>query len=836
MSGSGTDPPALAAFDDAAALDPALVGRKAANLARLAAAGLPVPLGVVVTAEACGRILDACGLGPDPTPEQVAACPVPGDLRDQLERALAPFGEAPLAVRSSGLAEDLAGASYAGQYETVLGVRGADAVADALRICLASAFSGRVTAYRATTREASAAPMAVLVQRLIDADAAGVAFTANPSTGDRDEVHVSAVRGLGERLVSGEASADECVVRGESVECRAGPEQALDADLARRVADLARRVEALFGVPQDIEWALAGGELNLLQARPMTAFPRPPEIEVPAEGFWEKDDWHYPTPMTAFGASVYLPALEHGLATQCREFGILAEGEQQRWIGHEVYGRTVPYRGKRWPRWPWWLFGLVARISPELRRRARIADQALRSGLAERYLATWESEWREAFRREAAALRSRDLGTLDDVALLDHLDEVIDLHRRGSVAHFRLNTPYGLAVRELYAAARELLGWDPPQALTLLAGASGISSEPGRRLTEVAELLARSPAVREVLEQGAHPLVERLRSVAPEAADVLAAYIDAYGHRPIGYDPGDPTLAERSELLAGQLRDRVRASDPAAGEDPAVLLRDEALGRARAILADRPAPDRERFERALAWAWRAYPAREESIFYGDSLPSALLRYAALEFGRRLVERRLLDRADDAVHLTADELRGALRDGRGAVRELVARRRAERVWVMAHPGPATYGREEGRPPDLRAAPPALRLFNRPWLVPVAGLGSPSAAPARDELVGAPGSPGSYSGAVRVIRDDSEFDRLRPGEVLVCPTASPAWSVLFAQAGALVTDVGGASSHPAIIAREYGIPAVLGTGDATRRLRDGQLVTVDGTAGRVRIEAR
>ena len=567
----------------------------------------------------------------------------------------------------------------------------------------------------------------------------------------------------------------------------------------------------------------------------MTTVPRRPEIEVPSEGLWEKDDWHYPTPMTAFGASVYLPSLEHGLATQCREFGILAEGEQQRWIGHEVYGRTVPYRGKRWPGWPWWFFGLVARISPEMRRRTRIADHALRSGLAEHYLATWESQWREALRREAADLRSRDLGALDDVALLDHLERAIDLHRRGAVAHFRLNTPYGLAVRELYEVCRELIGWDPPQTLTLLAGASGISSEPGRELAELAQLFARSPAAGKVLEEGAVDLVDRLRDVAPEAAHALAAYVEAYGHRPIGYDPGDPTLAERLELIVGLLRDRMGRGDPSAG-DGATRVRDEAIGRARASLAGRPPADRERFEQAHEAAWRAYHVREESIFYGDSLPSGVLRYTALEIGRRLAERHILDRAADAMHLTADELRRALRLGGDGVHDLVARRRSERAWVIANPGPPSYGREEGTPPDLRGVPRALRHFNRLWLTPAAGLGSPSVTVQRDEnqLVGAPGSPGRYSGTARVVRDDSEFSRLRPGEVLVCPIASPAWSVLLAQAGAVVTDTGGASSHAAIIARECGIPAVLGTGDATRRLSDGQLVTVDGTAGLVTIE--
>jgi len=539
--------------------------------------------------------------------------------------------------------------------------------------------------------------------------------------------------------------------------------------------------------------------------------------------------------MTAFGASVYLPSLELGLATQCREFGILAEGEQQRWIGHEVYGRTVPYRGKPWPRWPWWFFGLVARISPEMRRRTRIAERALRSGLAERYLATWESAWREALRRGAADLRSRNLRALNDIALLDHLERAIDLHRRGAVAHFRLNTPYGLAVRELYAAGRELIGWDPPQTLALLAGASAISSEPGRRLSERADLFARSPAAGEALEKGGADLVDRLRDVAPEAADALAAYVEAYGHRPIGYDPGDATLAERLELIVGLLRDRMGRGDPTAG-DGATRVRDEAIGRARAALAGRPPADRERFERAYAAAWRAYPLREESIFYGDSLPGGVLRYAALEIGRRLVERRLLNRAADAMHLTADELRRILRHGDDGVDELVDRRRSEREWVMAHPGPPSYGGDEGAPPDLRGVPWALRHFNQVWLIPVAGLGSASTTVGMEEhkLVGAPGSPGRYSGTARVVRDDSEFGRLRPGDVLVCSIASPAWSVFFAQAGAVVTDAGSASAHAAIIAREYGIPAVLGTGDATRRLRDGQLVTVDGTAGLVTIE--
>lgn len=177
-------------------------GTKASNLGELASANFPVPDGFVLTADAFGRFLAANGLGAEASAESIAAAPLPPDLNDALVEAAAAFGDTPLAVRSSGVNEDLPGASFAGQYATVLDVRGDRALADAVRHCWASAFSERATAYRAS-QEQPAAAMAVLVQRLIQADAAGVAFTANPVTGDRTEVVISAVRGLGERLVSG---------------------------------------------------------------------------------------------------------------------------------------------------------------------------------------------------------------------------------------------------------------------------------------------------------------------------------------------------------------------------------------------------------------------------------------------------------------------------------------------------------------------------------------------------------------------------------------------------------------------------------------------------------
>ncbi|HZT64661.1 MAG TPA: PEP-utilizing enzyme [Acidimicrobiales bacterium] len=257
-----------------------------------------------------------------------------------------------------------------------------------------------------------------------------------------------------------------------------------------------------------------------------------------------------------------------------------------------------------------------------------------------------------------------------------------------------------------------------------------------------------------------------------------------------------------------------------------------ALKEARAQLARRCSEkDRARFEAALAYAQRAYGQREDNISWLDNQPSGLLRYCAVEFGRRLAERGVLAHAGDAVFLEEPELRDALEHcGAADLRHLVARRRSERAWVIAHPGPASYGKDPGPPPDMGPLPPALRKANAAIINLMELMMTPSTPQdGGSELRGVPASPGRYSGPARIIRDETEFAKLRPGDVLVAPATSPPWSVLFLRSGAVVTDGGGVLSHTAVIAREYGIPAVLATGEATRRLSDGDQVTVDGSTG-------
>jgi phosphohistidine swiveling domain-containing protein len=826
------------------AADVPRVGHKAATLGALKRAGFPVPEGVVVTTEALVRTLAAAGLDAAAGPDQVEAVRLPGEVAAAVATAAERLAGGPLAVRSSGVDEDLPGASYAGQYESVLGVPAA-ALPAAVRRCWASAFTRHVAAYRRSRGVGRDVAMAVLVQPMVAAEAAGVAFSADPVTGDRDTAVVNAVRGLGDRLVAGRASPDEWVVRGVAATCRAAPEGAIDAGVAADVAALARRVEARLGTPQDIEWALAGGELVLLQARPIIALPDqvPEPVPVPVEvppGFWEREASHAPKPWTPMSLSVALGetrnrAVRRGFA----EFGLLAETLEFTQIGGWEYTRLVPLGGKDRPAPPARLLPLLIRLVPRLRRRIADAVAAVRSDKAGRFVEQWYQQWQPDLVARIAVLRGTDLEAADDQELDAHTARALALLHDGIDIHFLLHGALMPILAELAFACRELLGWADDAACELLVGLSTTSTEPSRRLAELAGLAASRPALRRLLGEVDGGTAGRLAETDPEFAEAFAAYQREFACRALRYEIADPSIAETPELTLRLLADQLaRGYDPVADAAALAHRRMAAAGRARAALAGRPAGDRERFERALARAERAYPVREDNEFFTTSVPLALLRYLLLEIGRRLAARGQLDRRDDVFFLTLDQARAALRDGqaRGA---LVTRRRGERAFVEQHPGPATYGKDPGPPPPFDALPAEARFTMTAllWYLDRIFEAAPSSRAQQagtQVLGGIPVSPGRHTGPVRVVMDEFDFGKLRPGDVLVCPITSPVWSVLFPSIGALVTDTGGLLSHPAIIAREYGVPAVVATGDATALLRDDQVVTVDGTAGQVEVQ--
>ncbi|MGH3936223.1 MAG: PEP/pyruvate-binding domain-containing protein [Pseudonocardiaceae bacterium] len=825
-----TDDDLVVPLRDVVAADAARVGCKAATLGELLRAGFPVPDGAVLTTSALEHALAAAGLDATASPEQVQTVVVPDVSTGALPRG-------PLAVRSSGVEEDRPDASYAGQYETVLGVA-VDDLPNAVRRCWASAFCPQVAAYRAANGREPAPAMAVLIQPMVAAEAAGVAFSADPVTGDRDVVVVNAVRGLGDRLVGGTVSPDDWLVRDGATTCRAAPEGVLDAGTAHEVAELTRRVAEHLGAPQDIEWALAGGAIVLLQARPITALPDPAlepvpvPVEVPA-GFWQRLSVIAPKPWTPMQQSVVHEQFGRATRRLYAEFGFLIEASETTEIGGWTYVRRVPLGGVDRSAPQAWLMPQLIRVAPRLRRRIHDCVAAARSDKAEDFVRRWHEEWQPNFTARIPALRDVDLTALDDRQLGDHASAVLALHEQGLEINILLHGPLALMLAELAFACRDLLGWTDAEAFELLTGLSTASTDPARRVVELAEMAAARPAVRRLLGRVDAGTGDRIAAADPAFTAALDTYRQESCHRALSYEIADPTIAEVPEmslrLVAAQL---AGGHDPAAEAGALARRRAHAVASARSALAQRPATERTRFERALSRAERVYPVREANEFFTISVPVALLRYAVLEIGARLATRGLLGRRDDVFFLELGDARAALADG-GDRRPLVIRRRGERAWIEQHPGPASYGVEPA-PPVLDGLPPEVRFATEAMLWDFERLYESSTSARRQSagactLTGVAASPGRYTGTVRVIMDESGFGKLSLGDVLVCPITSPVWSVLFPSVGALVTDTGGQLSHAAIIAREYGVPGVLATGNATELLRDGQLVTVDGSAG-------
>jgi len=725
----------------AGGMGPERVGSKAFNLARLAAAGQPVPVGFVVMPEA----FQAWGVA-EPA---VAA-------------AARRFGGDRYAVRSSAPAEDLPGASYAGMYESVLNVAPAD-VAAAARQVWQSGTAGRVAAYREGRAkgagQAETGAMAVLVQVMVEARAAGVAFTADPITGNHGEVVITAVRGLGERLVGGEAVGDEWVVSAGRARCRRSAEDAIDAGQARQVARLALRAEALFGAPQDVEWAIAGGRVFLLQARPMTALPEPPTWRPPGSGWWLRNfrlgEW-LPEPLTPLFAGWLLPLLEQGVARAMQA----ESGIPMRPAGAVVNGwyyTTPPPRVDGSPALQ------VLRHPRAMLAAPRVVLLLLHPERMPGELARMTRHWREELlpRYRAIVAAAQAAAAAAPAAELAGLIE-----RVGEVAG-----EYSWSVATLAGSQ-----WKIEAAL-------------GRFCRAHVPGLGASPQVLVSGLAGAEP------DLPPHALHSIDWYWPTAGE--LGTPgPGAEILHRHRELAA---------------------RREAAESACRAALAGRRRLQR-RFDRLLSIA-QTYAVVREQQTRQFSLGWPVLRRCALQLGAELARRRATGRIEDVFFLTHAELESALSGASLPSPETVRGRRDQWERQRRLIAPLQLGKA-----------PALARRTYIKAIEAARTGAPAAQGA---LVGDPASPGRATGPVRVILDPGGFASFQPGEVLVARATAPAWTPLFAKAAAVITDGGTLAAHASLVAREYGIPAVVATGDSTTRLRNGQVVTVDGSSGVVEI---
>ena len=747
-------------------------GTKATNLAELARAGFPVPGGFVLTTDAFDRFLTANDPGPDSPSETVAAASLPTDVAEALLAAAASLGDVPLAVRSSGVAEDLPDASFAGQYETVLDVQGAEALVTAVQRVLASAFSSRVTAYRATQTSQATARMAVLVQRMIAADTAGVAFTANPVTGERAETIISAVKGSGERLVSGQATPDEWIVRDQEAMCRAAPEGAIDANQALAVAELARSVEGHYGgIPQDIEWALVEGQMMLLQARPITALPEFVVWKVQQPGAWARHvrlgEW-LGDPVTPLFESWGLLRLEERLFAKQRQLAGVPTPRPMHIVVNGWYFCPLNFLPSSPANMLWRLLRYAlpkALVHP--RRVAMTMPFTARFGVE-----LFVREWRTELLPRYQALVQQSASRVDQLAASD-------------LIHL---------VEELANVAGDYF-----TSITAVAGFAWKAEMP----LAVFYRKYLSPRI-----GGSHQrLLCGLSDVSPVSASHAVASLDWF----------HPTLGEYSSP-------GLTSPDPEALARPglAPMERLQAEAQARSVLAHEP-KRLARFEKLLATAQRFGRIREEQVA-SFTFGWPVMRRALLRLGGILTERGVLLAAEDVFFLTHAELLAALTESElvGSLAPGAMERR--RLWQ----------RQRRLTPPLvlgEMTPMMKRIFEGTENVLRSEVGP---SPGKG-LAGLPASPGRASGPARVIRTPEEFDRLQPGDVLIAPATTPAWTLLFARAAAVVTDTGSPLAHASLAAREYGIPAVVGTGNATARLRDGQRVLVDGNTGLVEVQS-
>lgn len=728
-------PPSVRVLPLRLATDAALAGAKAARLAQLLEAGFPVPPGVVLTTEVYRE---------RHTPAA--------------DRAIAEAAAQvtwPVAVRSSAVGEDAPSASHAGMFETVLDVRNEDGLAAAVRRCWESADASRVQAYRGA-RETE---MAVLVQEMLQPEAAGVLFTADPLTGEPHTV-LSAVHGLGEQLVSGQATPEEWVIQADRAIRRAssGP-HVIQAEQARALASLAGEIARLFGRPQDIEWAIADGRIWVLQARPMTALPEPVEWTAPAPGAYARNfrfgEW-LADPVTPLFESWALTPMEE------RMHAIYASivGETAARPLHVIVNGWYYYSLNFIPGSPVAALRTLGHLLPAILTRPRRVA-VLIPPLAHLGVGLYEREWRDDLlpRYRARALRATNqVTTLPIDELPGLVDELVDL------------------AGEYFTS------------ITFVAGHAW-KSELG-----LARFYARELAP---VLGGSH--LDLLHGLVPpnvpaHSVSSLDWYQPTLGERGLRYE--DPRMHERAAWLAA------RRLEFEARAEQVLRVRSRAL---------------RRFQRLLMEAQRAHRVREEQVSE-FTLLWPLLRQALARLGVDLVRRGALATSDDIHFLTLGELHAALNGDVSGLQETASARRQRWNGQRRLAAPLVIGhlpRLAGR--VLGGIAGALR----------SGQSAPPGA-----LIGVPAAAGRASGPARVVHTLEAAERLRPGDVLVTRVTTPAWTPLFAKVAAVVTDVGSASSHASIIGREYGIPVVVGCGNATTELSDGEPIEVDGGAGFVR----
>ncbi|WP_043805712.1 PEP/pyruvate-binding domain-containing protein [Paenarthrobacter aurescens] len=804
---------------------------------------------------------------------------VPAEIAEAVRSAYQDLGaNVPVAVRSSATAEDLPFASFAGQQDTFLNVVGVDAVLDAVSRCWASLWTDRAVAYRTTNViDHATVALAVVVQEMVNSATAGVMFTANPVTGNRYETVIDASPGLGEAVVSGAVNPDHYVVNARrgavltrvlgdrQVEIRAMPgggtervERPLPADSAvepclsdRQVLELAKlglAVQEHYRAPQDTEWAIDDdGKLWLTQARPITTLYPQTTRTPPAPGehaflnFSLAQGLTRPlTPMGLAGIRLIASSVAKTAAFDVpdprsgppayyeagqRIFFDFSAVLRSR-VGRTIVPRVFDVMEARSaaimrglfddPRFtvtiktPIKLTRHVAPVAAKYRVPESLFRGLFRPAKAMRRVERLSTELRSTFSVPSEATPHQRLG---------HVQRILGEEVFATVPQVLPLPALGFA---MLALVRRILGDQAPysELQTVIRGLpNNVTTEMDLALWQVASEIREDPdAVASMVRHTAAELVEQYRDarLPPVAQAGLERFLRKYGHRAVAeIDLGMPRWSDDPTHILGVIANYLRLSDGAEAPDQqftqAALDADEQVARFVAR-ARAKSPLHAVIVRLALDRTRRFAGLRELPKYNLVLGLSAARKQLLLIGDELVAAQRIERPEDIFFLDLDDVEIALAGD--DVHEVVAERRA------------AYLQE-------------LRRKHIPRVLLSDGT-EPEATPGRNEgkqrpgtLSGSPASAGLVSAPARVIMDPVGA-HLEPGEILVAPSTDPGWTPLFLTAGGLVMEMGGANSHGAVVAREYGIPAVVGVPDATSRIRTGQRITVDGAAGTVSIE--
>jgi pyruvate,water dikinase len=843
-----------------------LIGPKAASLCTLRGLGMKVPRCFSLTTVAFKEHLDADGLGsriaslvnklndqPDSTQpiledirQLIIQRPLTDRLCEQIAAAYGRLGAAVVAVRSSATAEDLPGHSFAGQYETILGVTSLESCFDAIKKCWASLWTQRAYEYRRRNWiDQPQVEMAVIVQQQIEPQAAGVAFTLDPIKGSHSRIVIESCRGLGEALVSGKVQPDRLVLRKKNLELvrqsLAAEEPSLDLKSARRLGRSVRRIERKLGCPQDIEWAIRDGTLWFLQARPITAIPQPkswedrqawsnantgeviPDVVTPVTWSMIQLLFHplFRSFFRLFGAAgggdaaaglvagrIYFN-VNVGLALG-RPFGLGPAnaskfesifGGQQTKLYHlgqvDVADEDLPDLGFRWPRyllsWPRIAYDLLSH-SPRRGDKARARIRARNDKLCA---------------LDLEAMATADLVTTLRTSLWENTLDV-------DLLYLVTSTP---ALFLFERACRRWLGeQDFTLGYRLLAAQGGMGdTEAGLDLWRLAEL-AHADTETEATLQSANSwgaAQERLARTE-HGRRFLGAwdrFMTEHGHHCRGeLELCNARWSERPDYVLDLVRNYLRSVgsvNPLENRRRLAAERDELAEQCRRRL-------KNPIKRVL-FAWSLRQVRKLAVDRENWKSEVIRQLAALRrvlliLGTRFHKSGILSGVDDIFFLQLPEIE-SLGQGRvdADIRRRIAERRAEYERNKAFtPPPVVVGRFDPQRHVLPQIDVAVR-----------------------ELKGIAVSPGIVTGKARVILRTDDHQHVEPGEILVAPFTDPAWTPYFLPAAGVVMDQGGVLSHGAIIAREYGLPAVVNVGPASRLIKTGQTIRVDGDQGTVTI---